>query len=142
MGQVTYIGYGALQAKAMAALTAGVAQGAEYLAGQQQAAAPKDTGTLAASIHVEGPVVGGMAVTARTVTGGEASDYAIPQHEGSAPHDIHPSSAQALAWPGGAHPVRVVHHPGNPPTKYMEGPLLEARPLLREFLARAARGVF
>lgn len=142
MGEVSYIGYGALQAKAMAALTSGVTQGAEYLAGQQQAAAPVKTGTLAASIHVEGPEVGGMAVTARTVTGGEASDYAIPQHEGSAPHDILPKNGEALAWPGGAHPVRVVHHPGNPPTKYMERPLLESRALLTEFIGRAARAAF
>lgn len=142
MGQVSYIGYGALKAKALAALTGGVTQAAEHLVGEQQAAAPKDTDTLAASIHVADVAVGGLAVTARTATGGEASDYAIAQHEGAAPHEIRPKDKHALAGGGLEHPVKVVHHPGNPPTKYMEGPLLANRALLREFVARAARVVF
>lgn len=142
MGSFSYIGYGALQAKAMAALTAGVTQGAEYLVGQQQAAANVDTGTERAGIHVEGVTVGGLSVTARTSTGGESSDYDIPQHEGAGPHEITARDGGALAWPGGAHPVKSVQHPGNPANPFMAEPLLASRPLLKEFLARAARGVF
>jgi len=41
--------------------------------------------------------------------------YARIQHEGgkTKAHDIRPIEKKALAWPGGRHPVRVVHHPGS-----------------------------
>lgn len=39
---------------------------------------------------------------------------------GTAPHVILPKEAKALYWPGAAHPVRRVNHPGTKPRKYME----------------------
>jgi len=38
---------------------------------------------------------------------------------GTAPHDIFPKDKQALYWPGAAHPVKVVHHPGTKANDYM-----------------------
>lgn len=34
------------------------------------------------------------------------------QDLGTKPHVIRPKRKRALAWPGGKHPVKVVHHPG------------------------------
>ncbi len=33
---------------------------------------------------------------------------------GTRPHVIEPKDKQALAWPGGRHPVKRVNHPGTP----------------------------
>lgn len=142
MGEVSYIGYEALKARAMEALRIAVTQGAEHLAGEQQQAAPVDTGTLRASIHVAEIQAGGLSVTARTATSGESGDYAVHVHEGTLPHWIQATTAQALWWPGARHPVPAVVHPGTKPVKYMERPLLDNAALLREFLRRAAMAAF
>jgi Bacteriophage HK97-gp10, putative tail-component len=142
MPEVTYIGLAALDALAMAAVEEAVTFSAEDLVGQQMAAAPVKTGTLRASIHVESIVRNGDGVTAITATGGESSKYAIFVHEGTGPHEIHPSAAQALFWPGAEHPVKVVHHPGTHPDPYMSDPLLANVPVYSEAMARAAAGVF
>lgn len=39
---------------------------------------------------------------------------------GTAPHVILPKNAKALYWPGAAHPVRRVNHPGTKPNQFME----------------------
>lgn len=142
MPEVSYIGYAALGAKAMAALEEGVTQAAEDLVGQQMAAAPVRTGTLRASIHIESIETSGLSVEATTSTGGEANAYAIFVHEGTGPHEITPKGAQALAWPGGDHPVKVVHHPGTHPDKYMSGPLLANAGLYERAIAAAASAEF
>ena len=46
-------------------------------------------------------------------------NYALYVHEGTGPHDIVPIKAQALFWPGAAHPVKRVHHPGTRPNPFM-----------------------
>lgn len=38
---------------------------------------------------------------------------------GTPAHDIEPKRKKALAWPGGPHPVKVVHHPGTSPRPFM-----------------------
>lgn len=43
---------------------------------------------------------------------GSAVPYARIIEEGSPPHEIRPRTKRALAWPGGAHPVKRVRHPG------------------------------
>lgn len=59
-----------------------------------------------------------------TVTGGgmhyninvaHGVDYGAILEEGSSPHVITPNSRQALYWPGAAHPVKMVNHPGTSP---------------------------
>lgn len=142
MGEFSYISYAALQARAMAALQAGVAQGAEHLVGEQQAQAGIVTGALRGSIHVAELVVAGLTVRARTATGGEASEYAIFHHEGTGPHHILPVTASALFWPGAAFPVAGVTHPGTSPNKYMEEPLIAIAPVYREFVRRSAAAAF
>ncbi len=39
---------------------------------------------------------------------------------GTRPHVILPRFKKALFWPGAAHPVRIVHHPGTKPNPYHE----------------------
>jgi bacteriophage HK97-gp10 putative tail-component len=67
---------------------------------------PKRTGALAASVggEVQSSVVG-------VVRSG--LHYAQFVEEGTRPHLIGPRRKRALYWPGAAHPVRVVHHPGS-----------------------------
>jgi hypothetical protein len=142
MPEVSYIGYEALHAKAIAALEEAVTQSAEDLVGAQMAAAPVHSGTLRAGIHIDSIDVGSDSVTAVTATGGESSGYAIFVHEGTSPHDIYPSSAQALFWPGAAHPVKVVHHPGTHPDPFMSDPLLANVPVYEAAMARAAATEF
>lgn len=116
MGEFRFIGVPALQAKAMAALTFGVTQAAEDLVNQAQAATPVDTGTLKASIHVDSVQSDGTSVTARVATGGEASEYAIFQHEGTSR--------------------------GVPATKFLEGPLLANAAVYRAAIAAAGQQAF
>ncbi len=131
----TYIGLKAIMAPGIAATKVLVTQGAHELAGRQADAAPIKEGTLGAGIHVASVEVGATSCEATIATGAESSDYAIPQHEGSGPHVIEAKNAKALNWPGAAHPVRKVNHPGNPPTKFMQEPLIDFAP---EFLAKYA----
>lgn len=116
MPQVTYIGLPALIAKGMGALEDAVGEAAEDLQGRSQAAAPVRTGTLRASIHVEGPTTSGMTVEAKVATGGESSEYAIFQHEGTSR--------------------------GVPATKFLERPLIEMTPVYRAYIEQAMRSAF
>lgn len=116
MVQFEYIGLPAIEAKALAAIEQAVTLAAEDLTGKAQEAAPVDTGTLRASIHVESIVTSGRSVIATIATGGEANEYAIYQHEGTSR--------------------------GVPATKFLEHPLIDNAPLYREFIARAAREAF
>lgn len=137
------MGEAALIGLARQAMVEAVTESAEDLVGKQMQAAPVDQGTLKASIHVEGVTAGAFEVSAITATGGEASEYAIPVHEGSVAHWIEAKDANGfLFWPGAAHPVERVFHPGAAPNKFMEGPLLANRPVYVAAMAAAVRGVF
>jgi hypothetical protein len=141
MPEVTYIGLPALLAKAHEALKEAVTASAEDLVAAQMAAAPVKTGTLRAGIHIESIEGGGDSVTATTSTGGESNRYAIFVHEGTGPHVIE-AKGGGLMWPGAAHPVKVVHHPGTHANKYMEGPLIANTPVYLAALEAAAAGEF
>jgi HK97 gp10 family phage protein len=103
-----------MEAAVVAALVDIVTQCAEDLAAQAQGAAPVDTGTLRASIQVEWVHVNGKSITAKVSTGGESSEYAIYQHEGTSR--------------------------GVPATKFLEGPLIQNAGTYREAMRRAASG--
>lgn len=139
MPEFSYVGLGVLQAKAMSAVAEAVTQAAHDLEGRAKAATPVDTGTLRASIHTDGPNVGGMSVTAKVQTGGEASDYAIFTHEGTGPHKI-TAHGKALAFNGMF--AKSVNHPGTPAFKFLEGPLIQMAGVYEAFIAAAARGAF
>lgn len=139
MPQVTYIGLAALEARAIEALASGVTKAAHDLEGRAKAATPVDTGTLRASIHVDGPQIGGMSVEARVQTGGESSGYAAFVHEGTGPHKI-TAHGGGLAFNGIV--VKSVNHPGTPAFKYLERPLLGMTPVYLAYLQRAAAAAF
>jgi hypothetical protein len=141
MGEFTYIGTGKLIALGHSALRAAIVECGEDLVGKAQDETPVHTGTLKASIHTDGVRGGGASVSIRVQTGGEASEYAIPIHEGSRAHDI-VAHGGGLFWKGAAHPVKRVHHPGNRPYKFLERPLIANRPVYRAFIAAAARKTF
>lgn len=139
MPEFRYVGLAALQARAMGALAEGVTNAAHDLEARAKDATPVDTGTLRASIHTEGPQVGGMSVTAKVQTGGESSGYAIFVHEGTGPHVIR-AHGKALAFDG--HFAKSVNHPGTPAFKYLEGPLIQMAGVYAAFIAAAAREAF
>lgn len=115
MPEVSYVGLGALEAKAIRALTQAVQEGAEHFVGVAMADTPVDTGTLRASITNDGAQVAGSTVTARVHTGGEANEYAFYVHEGTS---------------------RMAGRP------YLEGPLLNYEPVYTALFERAVAGVF
>lgn len=55
-----------------------------------------------------------VALEAAAVTVGTDRPYAAAHQFGSRPHTIRPRAKRALFWPGAAHPVGAVHHPGLP----------------------------
>jgi hypothetical protein len=48
------------------------------------------------------------------------ASYAPFVEFGTKPHVILPKDKKALYWPGAAHPVRKVNHPGTKPNAFME----------------------
>jgi HK97 gp10 family phage protein len=50
---------------------------------------------------------------------GTNAPYARAVHDGSRPHIIRAKRAKAMMWPGAAHPVRSVKHPGNKPNPFI-----------------------
>jgi hypothetical protein len=85
---------------------------------------PEKTGALQESIehHLED---GDLIVSA---TGGaDGRTYAAYVELGTRPHEIRPSSKRALHWPGAAHPVAVVHHPGTRPQAFLRPALFTER---------------
>lgn len=85
---------------------------------------PVDTGRLRSSIvhRVEG---GGR--TTGVVVGTNVS-YAADVEDGTPPHVILPKNGKALYWPGAAHPVAKVNHPGTRAQPFMR-PSLELAPI-------------
>jgi hypothetical protein len=47
------------------------------------------------------------------------ASYAPYVEFGTKPHVIEPKDKKALYWPGAAHPVRKVNHPGTPANDFM-----------------------
>lgn len=141
MPEVTYIGIAPILAKGQEAVEKATIQSGEHLVGAQMSAAPVETGTLRASIHIESVESGGGSCTVTTSTGGEANGYAVFVHEGTGPHIIE-AHGGGLMWPGAGHPVKVVHHPGTHADPFMSDPLLANVGLYERNMAAAAAEVF
>ena len=55
------------------------------------------------------------------------ASYAPYVEFGTKPHDIFPKDKKALYWPGAAHPVAKVNHPGTKSNQFMERIASEAQ---------------
>jgi hypothetical protein len=84
--------------------------------------AHRKTGEYGRSFRMERVRIRGQAAVRLVNT---APHSAILEH-GSRPHVIEPKDKQALAWPGGRHPVRRVNHPGTPALHLMRNALRAA----------------
>lgn len=93
-------------------------------------AAPVDTGALRSSLRMKVGALSGEVWT--------DSPYGAHVEFGTAAHVITPTSKRALWWPGAAHPVRMVHHPGTRPQPFLL-PAAEAERM--PFRARLAAGI-
>lgn len=97
----------------------------------------KRTGRTAGTI---GSVVRGGGSRATGYVGSD-DDIARYLELGTRPHVIRPVSAKALYWPGAAHPVAMVNHPGTRPYRWLQragesaGPIAKGQ--LRAAFARA-----
>lgn len=74
---------------------------------------PWKTGMLTQSFGLK-PLIGRLFAAV-----GPTVNYAMFVHEGTAPHVITPRTAKALFWPGAAHPMKSVNHPGTKPNRFM-----------------------
>ncbi|MFE3004242.1 MULTISPECIES: HK97 gp10 family phage protein [unclassified Streptomyces] len=99
--------------------------------------APVDTGRLRSSIVSRSEDRGRI----YDVTIGTNVGYAEAVENGTGPHRIYPRTKQALYWPGAAHPVAYVDHPGTAPHPFLAPAIAMAEQFLREELARAGRRV-
>ena len=115
MPEVRYVGLAFLHSRGVEAVAQAVGKAALDLEGRAQSVTPVDTGTLKASIHVEGPEVRGNEATAKVSTGGEASDYAIFVHEGTGQ---------------------------TTPSKFIERPLLAMIPVYQRYIEDAGKQAF
>jgi HK97 gp10 family phage protein len=94
---------------------------------------PVNTGRLRSSI-VQVPSGGRFTFT---VTIGTNVEYAADVEYGTAPHVIYPKDKKALFWPGAAHPVAKVNHPGTRAQPFMR----PAVALAETFLRKYAKGI-
>ncbi|KAB2347349.1 HK97 gp10 family phage protein [Actinomadura rudentiformis] len=78
-----------------------------------QAACPVDTGNLKSTIDSD-PDPDGLGFEA-----GPTAEYGAHVEFGTVPHVITPRDKKALHWPGAAHPVARVDHPGTTPQPYL-----------------------
>ena len=60
---------------------------------------------------------------------------------GTRPHIIMPRVKRALYWPGAAHPVALVHHPGTKPNDFVRRAVDRATPVLRVLLQENGRQI-
>ena len=68
-------------------------------------------------------------------------NYAAYVVNGTAPHLILPRAKRALYWPGAAHPVRSVQHPGTKPNPFMTDALTAVGPQAEAAIVSAAETV-
>lgn len=93
--------------------------GGEILA-DANALVPVKTGRLRNSLIAE---VDGLTLQ----VGSTDCTYSVDVELGTAPHVIRPNGKKALFWPGAAHPVAQVNHPGTAPHPYLRPALLQPR---------------
>jgi hypothetical protein len=75
-----------------------------------QAIAPEKTGEYKRSFRKQRTRIRGQAAVQVV----NDAPHSMIVEFGSGPHVIEPKNKQALAWPGGRHPVKRVNHPGTP----------------------------
>jgi hypothetical protein len=114
------------------------AEAAHLVEKSAKTTAPLRKGNLRRSIVVDGPHRSGLgweALIGPTVVYGQAVELGLPART------IYPVNAQALYWPGAAHPVPYVDWPGFEGRHYLEKGLLAALPgieaIYRQSWARA-----
>jgi hypothetical protein len=88
------------------------ASGAVLAKNTTKATVPWRTGFLTQSFRAE--------LTAGMLKWFPTASYAPFVEFGTAPHVIVPKDKKALYWPGAAHPVRKVNHPGTKANQFME----------------------
>lgn len=76
-----------------------------------------------------------------TATIGSDVPYANLVLHGTRAHDILPRDKQALFWPGAAHPVASVHHPGYRGNDFLTAAVDATLPLVAEELGFVLGGV-
>jgi len=121
-----------------------IKSGALILQNEAKKKTPYRTGTLRRSIHIETLKKSGSDVE---VAVGTDVSYAKSVEFGSGPRIIRPKTKKALFWPGAAHPVRLVHHPGTKAHPYLrpalddnkEKILQEIRTCMRILLQKGAK---
>lgn len=92
----------------------------DQICADAKAIVAKDTGRLANSLISE--------VQNKVLRVGSTDvNYATDVEMGTMPHLIFPNSKQALFWPGAAHPVAYVNHPGTRPQPYLRPSLFKRR---------------
>ncbi len=101
----------------------------------QSSSALKKSGALWQSIRI-------TELTGDHVTVGTDRPYAGFQQFGTkGPYTIRPKTKKALAWPGAAHPMKSVQHPGLPPRPFFpfspEGQITDAALRRIQSVARA-----
>lgn len=65
------------------------------------------------------------------------ASYAPFVEFGTQPHEILPSTKEALFWPGAAHPVKAVHHPGTKANDYLGRIVSQAQPEIDDLFYQA-----
>ena len=93
--------------------------GAEIVVDAAKARAPRRTGQGAETIHAEFIDTKGDSITVDVGPDLKKGFHLKFVEFGTPPHTIRPKRKKALAFPGGAHPVRVIHHPGTPARPFM-----------------------
>lgn len=88
--------------------------------GDAQQLVPKKTSRLHDSLRAE---VHGKVLR----VGSLDVNYSTYVEMGTPPHVIMPRNKKALYWPGAAHPVAKVNHPGAEPQPYLRPALLQRR---------------
>jgi len=77
----------------------------------------KGPGTLRESLHLQGSIR--YQVEGEAVRIGTDVPYAAAHQFGTPARVIRPRNGKALAWPGAAHPVKQVNHPGLPARPFL-----------------------
>ncbi|WP_164273423.1 phage virion morphogenesis protein [Stenotrophomonas sp. B1-1] len=77
----------------------------------------KGPGTLRESLHLQGSIR--YQVEGEAVRIGTDVPYAAAHQFGTPAWVIRPRNGKALAWPGAAHPVKQVNHPGLPARPFL-----------------------
>ena len=88
-----------------------MSKGSDILLRHAKNEAPKKTGKLRKSLKARKSRAFTYQIT-------EGVFYGVFVRKGTAPHDIFPVKKKALFWPGAAHPVKHVRHPGTRPNMY------------------------